>query len=332
MKYRKLGRTGLMVSEICLGTMTFGNQIGEAESSELIHWAIDAGINFIDTADQYVDGKSEEIVGKALKGTRQSVILATKVGAWKSGPDINDIGLSRKHIMDGIEGSLRRLGTDYIDIYYTHKPDSLTPLEETLRALDDLVRQGKVRYIACSNYLAWQLCKALWVSASSNLARYDCIQPPYNLITRGIEDELLPLCTSEGVGVCVYNPLAGGLLTGKHDPNRPPAESTRFGNKRQGKTYTNRYWSPDNFKAVSRFKEVAEKHGHSMAQFSLAWILSNKAITSVLCGANSTKQLEENVSAVEVTLTEEELNLCDEVWHELRPPRFYYGAQQLYRQ
>jgi len=331
MKYRKLGITGLMVSEICLGTITFGNQIDEAESSKLIKWAIDAGINFIDTADQYVDGKSEEIVGKALKGARHSVILATKVGAWKSGPDINDIGLSRKHIMDGIEGSLRRLGTDYIDIYYTHKPDSVTPIEETLRVLDDLVRQGKVRYIACSNYLAWQLCKALWVSAFNNLARYDCIQPPYNLVTRGIEDELLPLCTSEGVGVCIYNPLAGGLLTGKHDPKYPPAESTRFGNKRQGKTYTDRYWSPDNFKAVARFKEVAEKHGHSMAQFSLAWILNNKAITSVLCGANSIKQLEENVSAVEVTFTEEELNLCDEVWHELRPPRFYYGAQQLYR-
>jgi aryl-alcohol dehydrogenase (NADP+) len=259
------------------------------------------------------------------------VVLATKVGAWKSGPDINDIGLSRRHIMDGIEGSLRRLGTDYIDIFYAHKPDDVTPIEETLSALDDLVRQGKVRYIGCSNYLAWQLCKALWVSDIKNLVRFDCNQPPYNLITRGIEDELLPLCASERVGVCVYNPLAGGLLTGKHDPSWPPTEGTRFSNKRQGKVYTNRYWSPNNFEAVARLKEAAEKHGHSMAQFSLAWILKNSIITSVTCGANSIKQLEENVSAIDVTLTEEELKVCDEVWLQLRPPRFYYGAQQLHR-
>ena len=325
MKYRKLGRTGLKVSEICLGTMTFGNQIDEAESIKLIRWTIDAGINFIDTADMYVDGRTEEIVGKALKGMRQSVVLATKVGTWQSGPDVNDIGLSRKHIMDAIEGSLRRLGTDYIDIYYTHTPDKTTPIEETLRVLDDLIHQGKVRYIGCSNYLAWQLCKALWVSDNKNLACFDCIQPPYNLITRGIEDELLPLCTSEGVGVCVYNPMAGGLLTGKHDPNRPPPEDTRFGNKRQGKTYTDRYWLPGNFEAVARFKETAEKHGRSMPRFSLAWVLNNRAITSIICGANSIKQLEENIGAVEITLTEEELNVCDEVWHQLRPPRFSYS-------
>lgn len=331
MKYRKLGRTGLMVSEICLGTMTYGNQIDEVESSKLIAWALDAGINFVDAADMYVDGQTEEIVGKALKGVRQSVVLATKVGAWQSGPGVNDIGLSRKHIMDGIEGSLRRLGTDYVDIYYTHKPDNATPIEETLRTLEDLLRQGKVRYIGCSNYLAWQLCKALWASDVNKLARFDCIQPPYNLITRGIEDELLPLCTSDRVGVCVYNPLAGGLLTGKHDPDRPPARGTRFSNQRQGKTYSDRYWLPSNFEAVARLNKAAEKHGHSMAQFSLAWILNNPAITSIICGANSIKQLEENVGAVEVTLTEEELNTCDEVWHELRPPRFYYGAQQLYR-
>ena len=325
MKYRKLGKTGLKVSEICLGTMTFGNQIDEAESIKLIRWTIDAGINFIDTADMYVDGRTEEIVGKALKEVRQSVVLATKVGVWQSGPDVNDIGLSRKHIMDAIEGSLRRLGTDYIDIYYTHMPDNTTPIEETLRALDDLIRQGKVRYIGCSNYLAWQLCKALWVSDNKNLGRFDCIQPPYNLITRGIEDELLSLCTSEGVGVCVYNPMAGGLLSGKHDPNRPPPEDTRFGNKRQGKSYTGRYWLPGNFEAVARFKEIAEKHGRSMPRFSLAWVLNNPAITSIICGANSIKQLEENVGAVEITLTGEELKVCDEVWHQLRPPRFSYS-------
>jgi len=331
MKYRKMGRTGLMVSEICLGTMTFGNQMNEAESIKLIKRAMDAGINFIDTADQYVNGLTEEIVGKALKGVRPNVVLATKVGGWQSGPTVNDIGTSRKHIMDGVEGSLRRLGTDYIDIYYTHRWDHATPIDETLRALNDLVHQGKVRYLGCSNYLVWQLSKALWVSDVLNLARYDCTQPPYNLITRGIEDEMLTLCVNEGVGVCVYNPLAGGLLTGKHDPNKPPAEGTRFSNKMMGKMYSDRYWLPGDFKAVARFKEITQKQGRSLAQFALAWILNNKAITSVLCGITSIKQLEENLGAAEVTLTEEELKACDEVWHQLRPPRFFYGAQQLYR-
>jgi aryl-alcohol dehydrogenase-like predicted oxidoreductase len=331
MKYRKMGRTGLMVSEICLGTMTFGNQIDEAESINLMKWAMDQGINFIDTADMYVDGITEQIVGKALKGARDAVILATKVGAWQAGPNVNDIGSSRKNIMHGIENSLRRLGTDYIDIYYIHKPDSATPIEETLRALDDLVRQGKVRYIGCSNFLAWQLCKALWTSDQHNLQRFDCIQPPYNLIVRDIEQELLPLCAAEGVGVCVFNPLAAGLLTGKHDPTKPPAKGTRFSNERQGKGYSDRYWLPGNFEAVAALKEIAQKQERSMAQFALGWILNNPTITSVICGANSVKQLEDNLGATEIQLTEEELSACDEVWHRLRPPAFFYGSQQLIR-
>jgi aryl-alcohol dehydrogenase-like predicted oxidoreductase len=331
MKYRKMGRSGLMVSEICMGTMTFGNQIDEAGSIKLMKWAIDAGINFIDTADQYVDGLTEEIVGKGLKGARHSVVLATKVGAWKSGPTVNDIGLSRKHIMKGIEGSLRRLGTDYLDLYYAHRWDWATPIDETLRALDDLVHQGKVRYIGCSNYFVWQLCKALWVSELNHLTRYDCTQPPYNLITRGIEDEFLTVCKNEGVGVCVYNPMAAGLLTGKHDPTKPPAEGTRFSNKLMGKTYSDRYWLASNFEAVKRFKEITQQHGRSMAQFALAWILNNKAITSVVCGSTSIKQMEENAGATEVKLSDDELASCDKVWNQLRPPRFFYGAQQLIR-
>ena len=331
MKYRRMGRTGLMVSEICLGTMTFGNQIDESEAAKLVKWALDAGINFVDTADQYVNGLTEEIVGKALRGVRHDVVLATKVGGWKSGPTVNDIGTSRRHIMDGVEGSLRRLGTDYIDIYYTHRWDHATPIDETLRVLDDLVHQGKVRYIACSNYLVWQLCKSLWVSDALNLTRYDCAQPPYSLIARDIEDEMLEFCANEGIGVCVYNPLAGGLLTGKHDPNKPPPEDSRFGNKMMGKMYSSRYWLPSDFEAVAGIKKITEKHGRSMPQFALAWILNNKAITSVICGANSIKQLEENIGAVDLTLSDEELSACDEVWHQLRPPRFTYGSQQLYR-
>jgi len=320
-----------MVSEICLGTMTFGNQIDEAESIKLIKSAMAAGVNFIDTADMYVDGRTEEIVGKGLKGERHSVVLATKVGVWRSGPSVNDVGLSRKHIMQGIEDSLRRLGTDYIDLYYAHAPDLATPIEETLRAMDDLIRQGKARYIGCSNFLAWELCKALWVSDRYHLARFECVQPPYNLIIRDMESELLPLCASEEVGICVFNPLAAGLLTGKHDPTKPPAKGTRFSNERQGKVYSDRYWLASNFEAVARFKEITQKHGRSMAQFALAWILNNETITSVICGTNSIKQLEENLGAVEVKLTEEELTACNEVWHQLSPPRFFYGAQRLKR-
>jgi aryl-alcohol dehydrogenase-like predicted oxidoreductase len=313
-----------MVSELCLGTMTFGQQVDEAEAQNIIKSALEAGVNFIDTADQYVDGRTEEIVGRALKGERDSVVLATKVGAWRSGPGINDIGLSRKHIMKEVEASLRRLGTDYIDLYYAHRPDYNTPIDETLRALDDLVHQGKVRYIACSNFRAWQLCQALWVSDRHNLARFECIQTPYNLITRDIEYELLPLCSSQEVGVTVYNPLAGGLLTGKHDPNKPPAEG-RFTVERLGPMYTERYWSAANFEAVAKLKEVASAHGRKLAQFALAWILNSKAITSIVLGVSSLKQLEENLQATEIALTEEELSACDKVWQELSPPRFLYG-------
>ena len=324
MHYRRMGRTGLKVSTICLGTMTFGNQVAEAEAINIIESALSAGVNFLDTADVYAEGRSEEIIGKALKNKRQSVVLATKV-ANRTGPSPNDVGLSRKHIMKAIEDSLRRLETDYIDLYYTHLPDYNTPIEETLRALDDLVRQGKARYIACSNFRAWQLCKALWVSDVHNSARFDCIQPPYNLITRDIEYELLPLCASEGVGVCVYNPLAAGLLTGKHDPDKPPTEGTRFALEQLGPMYYQRYWSVTNFEAVGRLSQIAREHGRKMAQFSLAWTLSNETITSAICGATSLKQLNENLGATEIKLSEGELAACDDVWQWLRPLRFFYG-------
>ena len=304
--------------------MVYGNQVAEAEAIGLIEKALDAGVNFIDTADGYAQGKSEEIVGKALKGKRHSVVLATKVGS-RIGTGANDAGLSRKHIMEGIENSLRRLKTDYLDLYYVHLPDYDTPIEQTLRTLDDLVRQGKVRHIACSNFRAWQLCKALWVSDLHGLARFDCMQPPYNLLLRDIEYELLPLCASEGVGVCVFNPLAGGLLTGKHDPDKPPAEGTRFALERLGPIYQGRYWSAANFKAVASLKQIAEEHGWSLPQFAIAWILSNKVVTSAICGATSVKHLEHNLGATEINLSEEELAACDSVWQQLRPVKLFYG-------
>ncbi|MFC2033472.1 aldo/keto reductase [Chloroflexota bacterium] len=323
MQYRNLGKTGLKVSAICLGTMNYGNQVNEADADRIIKTALASGVNFFDTADMYVDGKSEEIVGKALKHERHSIVLATKV-ANRVGPGVNDIGLSRKHIMKAVEDSLRRLQTDYIDLYYAHMPDNETELEETLRTFDDLVRQGKVHYIGCSNYAAWQLCKALWVSDIHNLVRFDCISPPYNLLTREIERELLPLCTSEGVGVCVYNPLAGGLLTGKHVYDKPPLEGTRFALERWGPMYSERYWSATNFNAVSRLKQTADEHNRSLAHFALAWILDNQVITSGICGATSINQLEENIAAVEVKLTAEELQICDDIWQQLCPPQFLY--------
>jgi len=328
MEYRKLGRTGIKVSRFCLGTMTLGmqvgvtTQVGEKESIELIKSALAAGVNFVDTANIYPIGNpggSEEVVGKALKGERHSVVIATKVNA-PTGPGPNDRGLSRKHIMKAVEDSLRRLQTDYIDLYYTHTPDYDTPIEETLRAFDDLVHQGKVRYIGSSNFYAWQLCKALWVSDLHNLVRFQCIEPIYNLLTRDIEVELIPLCVSEGIGVCTYNPLAGEMLTGRHEFGKPPAEG-RFTLGNMGKMYAERYWSDVNFQAVDRFKKIAKEHGCTLPQFALAWILSNDAITSVLSGTISPEQLKENLAATEIKLTQEELKACNEVWQMFRPPR-----------
>jgi aryl-alcohol dehydrogenase-like predicted oxidoreductase len=323
MKYKKMGRTGLKVSRICLGTLTFGQQIGEAEAIKLIKGALAAGINFLDTANSYAGTKSEEIIGRALKGERNSVVLATK-GQQRTGPGPNDEGLSRKYIMKAVEDSLRRLQTDYIDLYYCHFPDFETPIEETLRAMDDLVRQGKVLYIGCSNYSVWQICEALRVSEVHDLARFDCVELPYNLLARDVETELLPLCNNEGMGVTVYNPLAGEMLTGRHEFGKQPLEG-RFTLDVLGPVYLDRYWSEANFQAVERFKKLAKEHGCSLIQFALAWILNCETVTGVLSGVISLKQLEENMGALDVKLSVEELQVCDDVWHIFRPPRHHYS-------
>lgn len=315
MKYRNLGRTGLKVSTICLGCLEFGRKLEEAESIPIVKSALEAGINFFDTANVYGNGKSESVVGKALQGERHNVVLATKVGV-RLGPGVNDGGLSRKHIMQSVENSLRNLRTDYIDLYYAHSPDYTTPMEETLRAFGDLVHQGKVRYIGISNYFAWQLCKALWLSDKYNLARCDCIQPAFNLIARDAEVELLPLCADEGVGVCVWVPLAGGMLTGKYNFEQSPPDNTKLS---ISKPYYKNLWHTANFEAVTRLKEIADGHGVSLAQFALAWVLHQPAITANVCGATSAKQVEENAKGVDVTLSEEELAACDEVWKKLSP-------------
>ncbi|MBN1188122.1 MAG: aldo/keto reductase [Dehalococcoidales bacterium] len=266
-------------------------------------------------------GRSEEVLGKAISRGRQSAVLATKA-AIKSGPGVNDSGLSRKHLMQGIEDSLRRLKTDYVDVYYVHFPDKDTPMDETLRTLDDMVHQGKSRYIACSNFHAWRLAKALWISDMHDIARFDCIQTPYNLLTRDIEYELVPLCDSEAVGLTCYNPLAAGLLTGKHDFSQPPAAGTRFALE---KGYYMRYWSEANFKAVNKVGQIAAQEARLLPQFALACTLNCPTVTAAIGSATSIKQMDENLCAAEIKLTPKEIIACNEIWQDLRPPRFFYG-------
>jgi 1-deoxyxylulose-5-phosphate synthase len=354
MEYRRLGRSGLKVSAYCLGTMTFGRQIEEAQARRIIDAAIERGVTFIDTADMYVNGETERIVGRALKGRRHAVVLASKVGhlfklgsrygdqkhsgpwdlarprpfiPWDRGDETtpNDIGLNRKHIMAAVDESLERLGTDYLDLYYAHMPDYDTPIDETLRAMDDLVRQGKVRYLGCSNYRAFQLSKALWTSDRLGLERWACVQPPYNLLARDPEYELIPLCREEGVGVCPYSPMAAGFLSGKYSRDRPPPGDTRFALAHLGYKYNQRYWNDLDFGVVEELKKVASQHGHSLAQFALAWCLRDPVVASVVNGATSVEQLDENIAATEVRLAQEQIEACDRLWDRLHPPRIYYG-------
>jgi aryl-alcohol dehydrogenase-like predicted oxidoreductase len=333
MQYRDLGTSGVKVSVISIGTMTYGTQVNEAQSVKILQAALDAGINLFDTADRYPG--AEEIIAKAVRGRRDMAIIATKIGTpagrgLAEDIDPNDQGLSRKHIMQQIEGSLKRLNTDYVDLLICHFPDYDVPIEDTLNTLNDLVRQGKVRYIGCSNFTAWQLTKALGVSERYNLARFQCIESPYNLLTRDIEWELAGMCESEEVGIFVYNPLAGEMLTGRHEFGKPPAEG-RFTMGDIGKRYMERYWSDINFQAVDRFKNLAQEHGCTLPQFAIAWILNTPAVASVLSGLTSLEQLEENVAAVDIKLTPEELTVCDEVWSVFRPPRYFYARDMRIR-
>ena len=317
MRYTRLGRTGLKVSTLCLGTMTFGRQADEATGHAIMDRAFAAGVNFFDTADVYPQGAeevgiTETIVGAWLRHHRQEIVLATKC-AGRMGPGPNDVGTNRRHIMLAVHASLRRLQTDFIDLYQVHSFDPTTPLDETLRALDDLVRTGLVRYIGCSNYAAWQLAKALWLSDTRNLARFDCLQPRYNLLFREIEREVLPLCADQGVGVIVYNPLAGGLLTGKHQRGAP-TPGTRFG---LSERYARRYWDDRNFDAVDRLVAIAREHDLEPATFAVAWTLANPAVTAAIVGASRPEQLAATVPAAGVNLDAQALAACDDVAREM---------------
>jgi aryl-alcohol dehydrogenase-like predicted oxidoreductase len=325
-KIRNLGRTGLRVSEVCLGTMTFGNQADEATSFAIMDAAVEGGITFFDTADVYPlggaqedNGETEAIMGRwfAMHGNRESIVLATKCrGRMGRGP--NDEGLSRKHVMKACEASLKRLQTDYIDLFQTHSPDAGTPIDETLRALEDLVRSGKVRYIGASNYPAWELADALWTSKLRGIARFESVQPRYNLLFRMIEDELLPLCRAHGVGVISYNPLAGGMLTGRYAGARALQDGSRFTLAHgRGEMYRKRYWNDGVHAQVEHLGEVAGKHGRSLTHMALAWVLAQPILTSAIVGASRPDQLRDSLGAVGVTLSDEERAACDDVWFNL---------------
>ncbi len=308
MNHVRLGRTGLLVSELCLGTMTFGLQSDETTSEAILDRAAEGGITFIDTADVYplggslpTVGRTEEILGHWLKGKRDRFIVATKCFG-RTGPAPWQQGNSRKHIMEAVEASLRRLGTDYIDLYQLHGPDAGTPIDETLGALDDLVRAGKVRYVGCSNFLAYQTARALGRSEAKSVVRFDSVQPRYNLLFRQIERELLPLCGDEGIGVIPYNPIAGGMLSGKHNASAPPPEGSRFTLGAAGGLYQDRYWHEQEFSTVEELRKIAERENVSLVTLSVAWVLAHPAVTAPIIGASRPEQLEQSLAAAEYEL------------------------------
>ncbi|MGP4102787.1 aldo/keto reductase [Nonomuraea sp. KM90] len=327
MKYRLLGRTGVWVSEVSLGAMTFGGKehpvyrthgaLGQEDVDRIVGTALDAGINFIDTADVYADGESEELLGRAIGQRRRDVLLATKLIA-PVGPGPNDQGLSRLHVMRALEDSLRRLGTDYIDLYQIHNYDHVTPIEETLSALDDAVRQGKVRYIGCSNLAAWQISKALGISALHNHAQFVANQACYSLLSRDAERDLVPLAEDAGLSLTVWQPLAGGFLTGKFDRGgvTTDPESRRA---RNGFDFVP-FDEEKGFRVLDVLRTVAARHEVSPARVAIAWLLAQRAVTSVIVGARKLEQLTDNIAAVDLALTEPDLAELDEV---SRPPVAY---------
>src|SRR5512144_699563 len=320
----RLGRTGLRVSRICLGTMTFGHQCDEATSFAILDTAAAGGVSFLDTADVYplggtldTVGRTEEIVGRWLRGRRQDFILATKCFNPTSKRPW-DRGSSRKHVLDAIDASLRRLGTDYVDLYQLHGPDPTTPIDETLEALDAIVRSGKARYVGCSNFLAYQVARAVGRSEVRGLVRFDSVQPRYNLLFRQIERELLPLCREEGIGVIPYNPLAGGFLSGKHRRESGPTPGTRFTLGSAAGRYQDRYWHGREFATVEALRPLAAAAGLSLTHLALAWVLAEPAITAPIVGASRPDQLDDAIAATEKPLDAALKARLDEITLEYR--------------
>ncbi len=313
MRYTRFGHTGLQVTRMCLGTMTFGLQCDAAQSHAILDAAAEGGIDFLDTADVYplgggrpTAGRTEEIVGDWLKGKRHQFVVATKC-VGQMGPKPWDRGMSRKHVLDAVEASLRRLGTDYIDLYQLHGYDAHTPLDEALEALDTVVRHGKARYVGVSNWPAHKIARALGRSELKNLVRVASVQPRYNLLFRAFERDLLPMCEEEGLAVISYNPLAGGLLTGKHDRRDAPPEGTRFSLGSAGPRYQERYWHEQEFATVESLRRVAAEAGMSMATLAISWVLSNPAVTAPIVGASRPEQLADSLAAAEAEGLSQEL-------------------------
>jgi len=339
MQYKTLGNTGMLVSTLCLGTMTFSGGEGfwknigttnQKEADELIKASIEAGINFFDTADVYSEGQSETMLGQSLKNlniARKDVVIATKVYG-RTGPGRNDVGASRGHIMDGVEASLRRLQTDHVDLYQIHGNDTVTPIEETLRALDNLVQQGKVRYIGCSNWQAWKIAKALSISEFRNLARFDTLQAYYSIAGRDLEREIVPLLEAEKTGLLVWSPLAGGLLSGKFSRENQKPEGSRRSEFDFPIVDKERTW-----KILEAIAPIAKAHNCSPARISLAWLLTKPVVTSLIIGAKRMDQLKDNLAALDVKLTEDQIKKLDDV--STLPPEYpgwmlpFQGANRL---
>ncbi|HYW35626.1 MAG TPA: aldo/keto reductase [Balneolaceae bacterium] len=313
MKYRRLGNSGLIVSEVGLGTMQFGEEmqmggLGQDKTNEMVDFALDHGINYIDTADVYSHGESEKLLGNALKGKREDVVVSTKCRLPMS-DNFNHSGATRVNIMREVEASLKRLQTDYIDLYQLHSWDPYTPLEETLRALDDLVRQGKVRYIGLSNYMAWQAATALGMQEKLGLEKYITAQMYYSLVGRDLENDFMSFANYHDMGIIVWSPLAGGFLSGKYDRDNPPPEGSRFAEAGQFVPFD----IDQGFEIVETLKEVGNRHGVSPARTAIAWTLGRENISSVLIAARKLEHLEDNIKAVDLELTEEDIKQLDEV-------------------
>ncbi len=324
MEHVRLGQTGLQVSRLCLGTMTFGNQCDEQTSRAILDAAVAGGITFIDTADVYplggstaTVGRTEEILGRWLAGRRHEVVIATKCfgpmseRAW-------DHGNSRKHVLDAIDASLRRLGTDYVDLYQLHGPDPATPIDETLRALEDVVRSGKARYVGCSNFLAWRVARALGRSEALGVARFVSVQPRYNLLFREFERELFPLCQEEGLGVIPYNPIAGGLLSGKHRREGGPTQGSRFTLGSAAQMYQDRYWNERMFGAVEALRGVAGEAGLDPVTMAVAWVMAHPAVTAPIIGASRPDQLRASLAAASTVFAPDLKARLDELTAEYR--------------
>jgi aryl-alcohol dehydrogenase (NADP+) len=319
----QFGRTGLRVSRVCLGTMTFGAQCDEPTSAAIMDVAAEHGVDFIDTADMYpvpslpeTVGRTEEFVGRWLRGKRDRFVLATK-GFGAMGPGPNDRGNSRVHLMRALDASLRRLQTDYVDLYQIHRWDDATPIEETLAALDDMRRAGKIRYAGASNLAAWQLMRSLWTSEVRNLVRFDSVQPRYNLLYREIEREMVPAALAHGVGIMVYNPLAAGMLTAKYNAGERPREGTRFTLGASGDLYQRRYWRDETLDVVARLAKDTASRGKSLTHVALRWVLEQPGITCAIVGASRPEQLRDSLGALAIELDDADRAACDQAWYAL---------------